>query len=340
MGISERAKLRYETIRGIKSNLVLVITGIILILLAPIWNLAIAPIIKIVPTDFDLIHQYNGNLRIYANPPGDPVIGQTPRDMEVIVEYFILSRPDLSTPGTSVVEAETRILDRSNGDVLYDSEKDFGVNRRTGELTDYDKSGNKEEGYLIVFPFDTPQTPVPVWLETAGTATDAVFIKTTKQLDLPVYEFNLEFKGLPVSAPTGFPSEYTGGELKSSLSRPDLDIGDEAILTAEYIADGSNTFLVEPLMGNMAGMTSGKLDTLLRVNHPETGFKGTFPLSEMEFSENKDSIERSVTFARDEVAKRKLQFVYIPVLLLVLGAAVLVIGLFAGVKTKKDGEED
>lgn len=338
--ISKRLTSRYEKIKNMKANLILVVAGIVLILLAPLWRLAIAPSIKIVPTDFNLLRQYSGTLTEYANPPGEPVIGQTPLVKQIILEYFILSRPNLSSPGTSVVSVETKILDKSNGETLYETKKDFGVKRRTGELTDYNKSDKKEEGYFIIFPFDTPSDVVPVWFDISGETADAVFVKKTQVNGLPVYEFKLDATNLPVSAPSGFPGDYTGAQLKQSFSKPELEIGDDEICKAQYRANASFTFLVEPRMGNIAKMKSGEIDLLLNTSRPQSDFKATLALSNISFSENEDSIERSVTFARDELSKRQLQFVYIPVFLLGLGVVILVIGLFAGVKMRKDGEDD
>lgn len=338
--ISKQVSSRYKKIKSIKANLILVILGIALILLAPFWHLVVSPLLKVIPTDFNLLRQYNGDLTEYANPPGEPAVGQTPLVKQVILEYFILSRPDLSTRGTSVVGIEIKFLDKSNGETLYESKKNFGLKRRTGELVDFDKSGNKEAGYFIVFPFDTSSNAVPVWFDTADRTSDAVFVKKTRVMGLPVYEFNLEVKDLPVSAPPGFPDEYTGAQLKSSFSKPELGVGDEEICKAKYLANISFAFMVEPRMGNIAKTTTGKIDLLLGVSQPQSGFKATLLLSNFAFSENEDSVGRSVTFARDELSKRQLQFVYIPIFLLGLGVVVLVIGLFAGVKMRKDGEDD
>ncbi|MBN2169424.1 MAG: DUF3068 domain-containing protein [Actinobacteria bacterium] len=339
MGLYKRLLVRLSVVRKMKANLILVTVGLFLILLAPCWHFVIAPSLKVVPTDFDLFYKYSGTLTKFANPPGEPVIGQTPVEIPIIMERFILSKPHLSRSGTSAVSVETNILESTSGNTLYESEELVSMDRKTGELTKVD-SNNGANGYLIVFPFDTPEKNVPIWFGPAGKALEASFSEKTSKSGLTVFGFKLELSGIPVETPAGYPGKYTGTELKETFSMPELGVNDDEIYQADYKANASIYFLTEPVMGNIVDVTNGELDILLNIEKPESGFKVSKLILKMNFSKNPESVGKATVFARDELSKRTLQYTYIPIGLLILGLIVSTIGLFAGTAVISNNEDD
>lgn len=329
---------RVGVVRRTKPNLILVVVGLTLLILAPCWRFIIAPAMRVVPTDFDLFRQFSGIITVFANPPGEPVVGGTPMEIPVLIERVILSRPDLSTSGISSVDVDTVVMDHNTGETLYESDQALSIDKKTGELSGVD-SESDASGHLILFPFDTPEGVVPVWFEPAAESFDAQYIghKTEEGLDL--LEFKLELSGEAIQTPSGYPDQYTGAELKESLSMPELGIADTAVCPAVYQANASFSFLVEPVMGTIVGLNGGELDLLLTATQSESEFKITKLVRKLNLSSTSFSVTESLTYAKDELSKWKLQYTYIPIFYLALGTVLLIIGLFVGTKEKKEKEE-
>jgi hypothetical protein len=245
----------------------------------------------------------------------------------------VFSRLELSTPGTSVVEDDTRLLSAETGEVIAKFKSVFAIDRKTGRMVRDRGSDRDRSGYYIVFPFNTPRAGVPVWSELTGKTHNAQFVKGAKLEGLPVYEFVLEYHNEPAArTPEGFPAELTGGQLKEMLQMPDLSVGDEAVVKPSYLGGAVADFSVEPRMGTIAQVRSAQLTVSVQAGGEESGFTVTRLIHKLEFSQTKSSTAETVAFAKDEVAKLELQFLYIPLLLLALGFACLLVGSFAGVR--------
>jgi hypothetical protein len=90
---------------------------------------------------------------------------------------------------------------------------------------------------------------------------------------------------------------------------------------------------VEPHMGTIVE-TRGDESVSLSARAAGDRLIVTRVLNRLEFAQNKVSITSAARFAREEVSKLNLQFVYLPLGLLGLGLAILAIGFFAGVKAE------
>jgi hypothetical protein len=329
---------RWRAIKKSKANLALVIAGCVLIVLALAWHFAIAPSIKVVASDFDQLYFYEGTLTTYVNPPGRPApAGGMPSRKPVIIERRVFSRFELCTPGTSVAEEDVRLLSRETGEEISKSKRVYAIDRKTGRMVRDKGSDRDRSGYYIVFPFNTPRGSVPVWSELTGKTYPAQFSKESKLEGLPVYGFVLEYHNEPVvKAPGGFPAELSGGQLKETLGMRDLAVGDEAVIKPSYLGGALADFSVEPRMGTIAQVGNAQQTVSLKAGGEGSGFMVTRLLYKLEFSQSRDSLAETVTFAKDEVAKLKLQFLYIPLLLLALGIASLLVGSFAGISANKE----
>lgn len=325
---------RWEAIKKSRANVALLIAGCVLVALALAWPFAIAPSIKVVATDFDQLYFYEGTLTTYINPPGQPIpAGGMPARKAVLIERRVFSRFELSTPGTSVVEEDTRLLTRETGEAITKSKRVFAIDRKTGRMVKYKGSDSDRGGYYIVFPFNTPHAGVPVWSELTGKTNNAQFSKESKLEGLPVYEFTLEYHNEPVAkAPEGFPAELTGRQLMDMLQMPALSVGDEAVVKPSYLGGAVADFSVEPKMGTITQVPSAQQTVSVQAGGEGSGFIVTRLIYKLEFSQTKNSVTETVAFAKDEVAKLNLQFLYIPLLLLALGIACLLVGSFAGVR--------
>ncbi len=331
-GEPERMKSPGEWWRAVKrqrSNLVLVVAGCVLVLLSPVWRFAVAPALKVEPTDLEQILYYDGSLTDYVNPPGRPVLGTEPSVTPLRIDRTILSKPLLSTSGVSIVEVETLLV--APGQELSDVVHTYALDRQTGEMVRSPKADRTRTGYYIVFPFDSPRSEVPFWNELTGKTHPAEFEKEDVVDGLPVHVYSFAFGNQPtLEAPAGFPASMDGAGLKDVLSMPDLSVSDTEAVALSYTASSAAELKVEPRMGIIVE-TRGEESVSLSARDPGGRLIVTRLLHKLEFKQNKVSVKAAVQFAREEVSKLNLQFVYLPLGLLVLGLGVLVVGLFAGV---------
>ncbi|MFH1150951.1 MAG: porin PorA family protein [Actinomycetota bacterium] len=322
---------RWKAIRALRSNLVLLVAGCALILLAGLWRVAIAPSIKIVAGDFDTVYYYEGTDTEAVAGPGQAPLTQDVVE-PIIVERRTASRPDLTTSTVSVVEVTTRVLDQGSRAEISTRKALFALDRKTGQLTGMDDVPARS-GYFIVFPFDSPRTQVPYWNELTESTHPAEFHKEEKQKGKTFYLYRYSYGGSTLKAPAkGYPARVTGAELKSMLGQPGLLVGDSTELVPSYSASGRGELLVEPVMGTIASVSKVDESVSMTVEDPSSDFLLTRMLYRVAYDDTRNSTSNGVQFALEELSKYTLQFAYIPLGLLGLGIACVLVACFAGVK--------
>lgn len=338
--VKKRFLSRWRAIRKIRANLVLTVVGFLLLLLSLAWWLAIAPALKVVATDFDQLYTYDGTLTTYINPPGEPApsSGQ-PSPIAIYVERRVFSRPEWSTPAVSVIEEDRRVLRRSDFQELYKYKRVFALERKNGKMIPFGKADRKRRGYNVVFPFDTPKGEVPVWSEQTGKTHGARFVREKKVEGLSVYEFAVEYHNEKIDAPRGWPARLKVGQLKEMLSMPDIPLADESEAALSFTGGCVEDLSVEPKAGTVVETRGGE-SVSLSVDEPRAGFMVSRLITKLELAQSKQSVKETVSLAKDEIAKIRLQFLYLPLGFLLLGTACLLVGGFAGVKRVKDGTDE
>lgn len=327
-GIKARLKERWRAIRLSRANLALVIAGAALIIMSPVWRFGVAPAIKVVANDFDSLYSFDGTATAFLTPMSGLVDVTVP----VLVEQRLSGRPDLSTPKISAVQENVRTLAINTGEELPAHERIFTVDRRTGELVKASGADRVRSGFYIVFPFETPEEDLPYWVEQAGRAETARFAGNDRVEGLSVRVFEVEYHNVPVDAPEGFPWEMTGAQLKTMLGMPGLNVAEGDSLPLTYLASGRRTVLVEPKAGTPVQLENVEESVSLAAGKPGGGYSFTRVISSLRYSQSGESVKQAVAFAKDEVAKIRLQFTWIPLGLAALGIAVLLTGAFAGIR--------
>lgn len=339
MRVRARLEERWRAIRRSRANLALVIAGGALIVMSPVWHFAVAPAIRVVANDFDSLYTYEGTLTTFVNPPGQPGVGGTPERAPVLIEQRLSGRPDLSTTSISAVQENVRTLAADTGDEISAQERILTLDRKTGELVKAAGADRVRSGYYVVFPFDTPKKDLPYWVEQTGKAVKAHFEGGRDVEGLSVNEFAVEYHNVPVGAPAGFPGTMTGAQLKGLLDMPGLAVSDVDPLELTYLGAGRRTVLVEPEAGTPVELNGVEESVSVAAGKAGAGFAVTRLVSSLRYSQSKQSVKQAAVFARDEVAKLRLQFAYIPLGLAALGIAVLLVGTFAGIKSIKGQPE-
>jgi len=327
-----RGTARWRIIKSSKANLVLFSAGLALILLAGFWRLGVAPALKVVPTDIDLLRFYNGTLVERVRPPGQPPVGQQPAPMDVIIQEREFNPVRRSTSKVAVIEVDSAVINAADRRRLSEKKEFFAVNRKSAKQVKGKGADRDRSGYCLVFPFNTPEADLPVFDELTGKTQKAVFAGREKIYGVNALVFKVEYGWQTAAMPEGFPSRMTGAQLKSILSNPALPVDDSDSLKVEYKGDLSLEFLVEPVAGNLIGTRNAHSSVRLSVNNPASHPAFTQVITTLNYSETVASLREASAFAHDEIAKLRLQFLYLPVGLLTLGIACLLIGAFAGVK--------
>jgi len=330
--LSNRLSSRWSLVTKSRANLVLVVVGCVLILMSQIWRFAVAPALKEVAGDYDQLAFYEGKLEYFALAPTWPV-QNLPLGFSVVLQTRIFNRTEITTSSVSAVEEDQRLYDRLTNLDIWNVRNVFTINRETCQNVFATGANRQRSGYYILFPFNTPKSTVPYWIDLVNTTVDAQYEKSVKKEGLTLYQFKVEYHNLPALATSEWPQEVSGATLKVMFAQPDLPVADSTVLKPVYTASGKQTMLVEPLMGTIAEMRDVEYSMSMTVEDPATGFKTTHAIMTLSYTPNASTTASGIAFAKDELSKQKLQFTYIPLGFLALGLACLLVGLLIGMKT-------
>jgi hypothetical protein len=322
---------RWRTIKKLKSNLVLVVAGCLLVLLAFSWRLAIAPALRVVATDMEKTYSYDSTFTSYAGPAGRPAAAK-PVPFNTFIERSILSLPLKSTPSTALFEVESSLVVKDSLERLSTNKHVYAVDRKSARMVRDRNADSVARGYYLFFPFNTPRSSLPFWSERTGRTYPADYRRSKVVYGVYTYVFSTNYRDRTMpESPQGYPKSLSGAKLKAMLSGPDLPVEDPAIIKPIYKASGSCELLVEPRAGTIV-RTNGKESASITVKDAAGAVIIDRPLYNIEYSQTKGSVMDAASLAKDELAKIKLQYEYIPLGLLVLGVLMFLIGAFAGVK--------
>ena len=304
--------------RASAANTALVIIGSLLVIMAPVWLGIVAPALKVVAGDFDYVYFYEGTLNLTA---------ASQNALPVALKQVVLSRADLSSPKVSAVREQLNLYNKSTLANLDRAVHFLAMDRKTGELTK-SRGCDAATGYYIVFPFNSPKTSVPVWIQRARAAVKAKFVKQDKIGGVSVYRYDLDYHNLPCAPPPGFGATVKAGDIGG------LEMPPDTVLQATYSATGKASYFVEPVMGSIVDIRNVVDVVNIKVQGP--GFLAINAVYRLNYSLNKYSIGVATTFAKEEISKLRLQFVYMPMGLFLLGVALGLIGYFVGTKSASE----
>jgi len=330
--------LRWKVIKRQRSNSTLVIAGCALILLAFAWRLAIAPALKVVPTNIDELLYLNGTITNFVNPPGQLAAGSA-QPAQVQLNRRLFSRPLDSTTKTAIMKTEDNVFTRDPRTLLSTTGRVYALDRRTGAMVSDKRADQRRSGYLLVFPFNSPASSVPLWSELTGRTYPAKYVKSEKFNGIEVYDYQMAYGNQPLAKPpAGYPDTLTGAQARQILSTAVPALADNQTVKPIYAGSSVVALKVEPKSGTIVSIDRFEESVSITINGPGANAVAmTQALNSVAYSQLPQSSAAVAVYAKDQLAKFRLQFAYIPLGMLVLGFAVLLAGLFAGVKPGVEG---
>ena len=332
--------LRWKAIKRQRSNSVLVIAGCALILLAFAWRLAIAPALKVEPTNIDELLYLNGTITNFVNPPGQQATGSAqPAQVQVQLSRRVFSRPLDSTTKTAIMKTEDNVFTHDPRTLLSTAGSVYALDRRTGAMVSSKRADRRRSGYLLVFPFNSPASSVPLWSELTGKTYPAKYVKSEKFNGIEVYDYQMAYGNQPLAKPpAGFPDQLTGAQARQILSSAVPALADNQTVKPIYTGSSVVALKVEPKSGTIVSTDRFEESVSITIKGPgRDAFAMTQALNSVAYDQLPQSSATVTVNAKDQLAKFRLQFAYIPLGMLVFGLAVLLAGLFAGVKPGVEG---
>ncbi len=320
---------RWRDARSQKANLVLLIAGLVLVILAPLWRFAVAPALKIVATDTDRMIFYTGTLTRYLRPEGEALTGTEPQGTDVTIQVRYSNPIGKSTTGVALLQADTELIRTSDKVRLGESRHSYAIDRRTAKQVPGHGSDMDRTGYYLFFPFNTEAGRLDVWDDSSAAAQEAVFARKARMYGVDVYIFTMRYSGKRVPAPEGFPERITGARLKSIIPSQAPAAEDSGVFDVTYRGNLVREYVVEPVSGTQVGVTRTRESVFMAVDDPDRGVSCTQVVYKLDHEEKPESLQEGGDFAAHEIAKITLQFLYIPLLFLLLGFACALVGFFA-----------
>ena len=241
------------------------------------------------------LEQREGYVEANVDVQGDPLADEAGDDVAVWHAGTAITdeNGDIVTPPTTIVTC----LDRKTAEsVACDSAR---LNKEPAEI----------EGLTVTFPLGTERRDYEVWNSNAGAAFPAEYVGEEELDGLPVYRFE---QAIPeqVIDQREVPSSFAGGTGSGNV-------------TADVVFSNDRTLLVEPTSGSIVKVTENPV-TQLRGPDGATGIT----ILSAELVPSDEQVQEKVAAASDSRSQINLVRGTLPLVLLVVGIALVALGLF------------
>lgn len=312
-----------------KAALVVLIIGLIVLALAPIWKWGIGPSLLKVPDTIDVTSVYDGTLTLYIDPAA---LAPLPPELTVRIPLTItrrdLSQPSKSTGSVAVIQETTKAIGPA-GKAFVDTKMYYALGRKTSENVSNSAADFNRTGFYPIMPIGVKKQTYKLWSDDARRTGDAKFVKTLQITGLktpstPIYEFSATGPPVPtVTPPLGLPASVSGAQIKSILNNPAFAVVDTEQYPITYLKQTTATLWVEPRTGSIVGVPSNT-DTYF-VDASALG-QPNIKLASIHYAQTSENIKNVL----DETAKNwsllDMVGLWIPLALLILGVILTVIG--------------
>lgn len=291
--------------------------GVFLIVAAGLVRFYAYPVLATVPPDYDGVTLLESTGAEVFNSDPEVLAPQT-TDLEISSHTIADSgakAPDgvaVWVNSTTVTRADGTVFQQSRERAPFDAVSGAAVDCSTCDSWTEVGAGQREpavrKGQIYKFPFDTQKKAYPVWDDTVGEAVDATFSGVESIDGLKVYKFVQRID------PTMVETREVPGSVFDS-TEPSVD--------AEMWYAMTRTFYVEPTTGSPVNRVEDRVQELRYDGVSVPAFTGTVRYTPAQVEKLVDEAGSNATL----LGGMKLLF---PAGLVLLGGALLAIGLWAG----------
>jgi hypothetical protein len=307
----------------------LIIIGVVLIILTPIWKWGLGPTLVKIPDDIDITSVYEGTLTLNVDPTSMQVL---PAGMEVKIPLTI-TRKDVSEPekSSSSVAVVKEVVDAKGpgGKTFLTWTRYYAMDRKTGENVAGNNSDMDRTGYFLLLSFNVEKKTYPFFDDDAGKTGDAKFVKVEKRdgfkyKDTNVYVFEISGSDVIKKAPLGLPDKIPGKDIKAIINNPNAPFNDDELYKIDYIKSTVATIVADQKTGTIVDIPAYQEEYF--VDATALG-QGKIKLATLKYRQTLESVHAVVDDAAKYYSLLDMVDVWIPIILLVLGLVVLAIGL-------------
>jgi hypothetical protein len=330
-------------LRHSRAGIAVIIIGVAVLAMAPIWKWAIAPAFLKLPDDISVTSEYEGTLTLYADPEQMVLL---PKGQEQVIPLEITrtteSVPEKSDSAVAVIEETVKAVGPDGGTILA-WEKFYALDRVSSENVNGYGTEIDREGFYPMLPMGTEKRSYQMWSDDTGGTGEATFVREEaidgndyKSVTVYVFEAGGEPEPM-VEPPLGLPEELSGQVIKQILGDPSIQIPDDVMLPLEYLKKTEITFTVEPRTGAVVDVSSNK--EVFYINAALPGQPDDLmPLAELQYRQTDDNVGQVIDDTAGYFGLLDLATLWLPMIFLIVGLIVVIIGIFIGLR-KTNGSE-
>lgn len=287
--------------------------GVFLVVLALFLAFYAAPRLAKAPLDQSEQSESTGELTYFSIGDLEEKTG------EVISLRTVRGDVEAGNESVAVWDMFLSTTEADTGNVLSVTQERIALDRSTAESVNCCGETPTHEGLTLKFPFGTDQVDYELWDSTAQEAFPVRFESVDEIDGLSVYRFVQEIG--PITLGTR--------DVPASL------IGEEGTgdVTADDVYEVTKTLLVEPTTGRII-QGDQVVDQRLELDD-----RRVLTISDGEVGYTDEQVAANVATAEDDTRLLNLISTLLPIAGLVLGALLIVAGLFLGVRRRRQPRE-
>lgn len=320
-----------------KLAVVVIVLGVVFVAGAGVVRWVVAPRLTQLPSDTNTIRVYDGVAAAMVNPTATmaTVIGPgVMRNVPIQVQH---TTRVLDTRGQAALVADSRVLTMP-GFTIADLRYRYGVDRRTFEPTPGFDGVVPTRGLTFNWPMDTRQHDYTGWVQDTMRTTPLHFVRAVRHGGVATYEFTARSDARPITDPQLLkllPTTMSKADLLRTT--PSLQLPRHRLLALNalmrkvpdpvplgYTYAFKSEFWVAPASGIVVDMTQHEVRTVDIMDGARA--VPVAPIMDMKYSFTPSTVVGATGDARKAASDLHKIRVTLPVLLLVVGAALVCIG--------------
>jgi len=321
-----------------KAGIIVLVIGIIILIMAPIFKWVIGPSLVKLPDDINNSSVYEGVMTLYVDPTSMTIL---PPDMAVKVPLTI-TRTDQSQPsksdGSVAVVKETMKAVGPGGKVQLSYTKYFAMDRKKSNNVAYKYADRTRSGYFILLPFNVEKKTYMMWDDDTGKAGPAKFVKVQKMdgdkyKNVDVYVFEAEGSDAMLKPPLpNLPKEITGAEAKKLLGDPNLNLNDDQKYPITYVKSTKATIVADQRTGTIVDLPA--YEESYYVDASALGM-GKMKIADLKYHQTRANVRSVIDNAAKYYGLLDIAEKWVPLAVLIVGILVILIGILLMVRTKQ-----